>query len=72
MEVKRVFIDRRPGEVIRIGLEPHVKPTMTVGQLFSQEVVEVLVARVGQDEIRLMITATDDFQITCAENFQEE
>ena len=69
MGVERVFIDRRPGQVIRIGLESNVKPTMPVSQLFARGVVEVMVARIGQGEAKLMVTATEDFQITCSECF---
>ena len=69
MGVKRVFVDRGAGQVIRIGLEAHVKPGMSVGKLFSRGMVEVMVARVEQGEAKLMVTATEDFQITFRDTF---
>lgn len=69
MGVKRVFIDRRPGQVVRIGIEVHVKPGMSVERLFSRGMVEVMVARVEQGETKLMVTATEDFQITFRDTF---
>lgn len=69
MGVKRVFVDRRPGQLIRIGVEIHVKPSMSVGQIFSRGMVEVMVAYVDQGEAKLMVTATEDFKITLRDSF---
>jgi len=65
MGVNRVFVDRQPGQVIRIGLETHVDPNMPVEQLFSKGMVEVMVARVDEDGgTKLMVTAPENFLIT--------
>ena len=69
MEVKRVFIDREPGQVIQIGLGEHVNPRMWAGGLFSQGVVEVMVARVDGEKVKLMVTAPDHFLILSASSF---
>ena len=69
MGIKRVFVDRRPGQLIRIGVEVHVKPSTSVDQLFSRGMVEVMVAYVDQGEAKLMVTATEDFKITLRDSF---
>jgi len=64
MGVKRVFVDRQPGQVVRIELAANVNPNMQVGSLFSQSMLEILVVRVEDGETKLMVTAPDKLQVT--------
>ena len=63
MGVKRVFVDRQPGQLIQIGLEEHVNPEMSARGLFSEGMVEVMVARVGEEKTKLMVTVPDHLQV---------
>jgi len=64
MGVKRVFVDRQPGQLIQIGLEEYVNPAMSAYGLFSQGLVEVMVARVGTEKTKLIVTTPECFLIT--------
>lgn len=64
MGVKRVFVDRQAGQVIRIELGPHVNPKMSVEYLFSQSMLEIFVMRIEEGKTKLMVTAPEYLQVT--------
>ncbi|VAX02750.1 hypothetical protein MNBD_GAMMA19-1975 [hydrothermal vent metagenome] len=69
MEVKRVFVDRQPGQLIQISLEEHVNSRMSARGLFSKGVVEVMVARVDKEKAKLIVTAPEHLQVIRKNSF---
>lgn len=52
-----LIITRTVGETIRIELDPKIDPKTPVRALFAEGPIEVLVASVGDSEVRLGVTA---------------
>ncbi len=72
MGVRRIFVDRQPGQLIQISLEEHVNPEMSARGLFSDGMVEVMVARVGKERTKLMVTVPEYLQVTYKSSFSTE
>jgi len=72
MGVKRISMDRQPGQLIQIGLDGHVNLGMSASGLFSNGMVEVMVARVDMEKATLMVAAPEHFLIMCKSSFIDE
>lgn len=62
-----LVLSRRMGEVIRISLAEGVSPATTIGQLFSDGPIEVVVARVVGKAVKIGIKADPRFKILRSE-----
>ena len=54
--LNNVRLERAPGQVVRIELSSNANPNMTVGQLFWDGPIEVLVMHSWEGMTRLLVT----------------
>lgn len=58
-----LVLSRKEGEVIRINLANGVSPSISVGELFSQGPIEIMITRIVGPSVRLGIQADRRFTI---------